>query len=184
MSPPLTMDPALGLVLRLALGLLLVRAATHKLAAPAAFHRALRGYRLLPEAWTVPAAAALVVAELTVATGLGFPATAAAATGAALGLLGLYSAAIAINLARGRRSIDCGCLGPGHRQPLGPELLARNGALMTMALMALLPTAARPLVWLDGVTVSAGVATLGLLYLSAEIALQSAPARGIWRVPR
>ena len=51
-----------------------------------------------------------------------------------LALLVLYSAAIAINLLRGRRDIECGCGGAATHVPLSGWLLARNAALMATAL--------------------------------------------------
>ena len=54
-------------------------------------------------------------------------------------LLSLYTAAIVLNLARGRRDIDCGCGGPGSRQTLHEWLVWRNLAYLTLALLALPP---------------------------------------------
>ena len=47
-------------------------------------------------------------------------------------LLALYAGAMAVNLARGRRDLDCGCAGPGVRRPVGEGLLIRNGALIAV----------------------------------------------------
>ncbi|HEX7385320.1 MAG TPA: methylamine utilization protein MauE, partial [Burkholderiaceae bacterium] len=61
-----------------------------------------------------------------------------------------------------RAGIDCGC-GGASPLPLGRGLLARNGVLLALALVAAWPAAARPAVWLDLVAV--GFATLFLLGL-------------------
>ncbi|WP_328799179.1 MauE/DoxX family redox-associated membrane protein, partial [Sandarakinorhabdus rubra] len=70
-------------------------------------------YRLLPPALVTPAAALLPLAELAVAAGLlaGVWQPAAWAPLAAIALLLTFAAAMAINIGRGRRHIDCGC---GH----------------------------------------------------------------------
>jgi hypothetical protein len=70
-----------------------------------------------------------------VALGAVIPFTARAAMVAAAVLLLVYAAAIGINLARGRRDIDCGCMGPANRQLLSGWLLLRNGLLAAIALI-------------------------------------------------
>jgi len=168
-------DPTLQLVARAGLSLLLGWSGAHKLRDVGAFRAALEGYELLPPRWAVPAGAGLIAAEVGIASGLLLPRVAGVAALAAAGLLTLYAAAIAINLVRGRRDIDCGCAGPAGRQPISAGLVARNAALAAVALVGAVPTAARPLTWLDGVTVLAGVAALGLLYAAADGLLANAP---------
>ena len=75
-------------------------------------------------------------AELAVA-GLLLPASTAAlgAFGAVL-LLALFSAAIAITLARGETP-DCHCFGQLHSTPASRMTLARNGGLLALAILAL-----------------------------------------------
>lgn len=168
----LAIDPALALSARLGLALLFASAAAHKLRDPGAFRAALAGYRLAPE-WTQgPAVVALIAAELGVAFLL--VASERGAVPAAL-LLALYSAAITSGLARGLREIDCGCFGPAARQPLSAGLIARNLALVALALVAALPAGARGLTWLDAVAIGAAVALGTLLYASANTLLANAP---------
>lgn len=158
------LDPVFAWTLRLALGALFAAAAWHKLRDPRAFAATLGAYRLLPRA-AVPAVAWLVpLAEAAVATALVAGGNAPAAAWAALGLLAAYTGAIGVNLARGRRDVDCGCLGPGRRQPLAPWLLVRNAALAGGAAAGLLPVALRPLGAVDALSVAGGVATLALLW--------------------
>jgi thiol-disulfide isomerase/thioredoxin len=83
-----------------------------------------------------PLALILPVAELSVAALLLFSATAVAGAAAALGLLVLFSAAIAVSLARGQAP-ECHCFGQLHSSPAGRRTLARNGALAAMAAFAL-----------------------------------------------
>jgi hypothetical protein len=168
-----SLDPVLRITLHTGLALLLLSAAGHKLRAFSAFKAALAGYDLISRRWL--AAVSLLVVGLELVTGLSLllprafiPALAAAA------LLATYTFAIAINLRRGRRDIDCGCAGPARRVPLGPGLVGRNVLLIAAALIAALPVAPRSLVWLDAVTVFAGVAMLALLYSAGDTALANA----------
>lgn len=169
------MDPVVSGILRALLVWVFGQAALHKLRDPSAFAGVVRAYRLVPDA-LAPAVAVLLgavevglVAALLV-PGLGIHAATLAAT-----LLGVYSLAIGVNLVRGRRDVDCGCLGPGQRQPLSGGLLVRNGALVAAAVGVAVPVSDRGLGWLDGVTVLAGAAVLVLLF-SASVRLGVRPA--------
>lgn len=175
MSLALDLDPAVGIGLRLSLALLLLAASHHKLCDLEGFAAAVANYRLLRDRWTRAAAAALAVGELAVAIALLVPGLARGAAIAAVALLALYTGAIAINLIRGRREIDCGCAGPRARRPLSGGLLARNTVLMLAAAACALPVAGRPLVWLDAVTVAAGVTVLAFLYAAIDASLAHAP---------
>lgn len=97
----------------------------------------------------------------------------------ALGLLGGYSAAVAVNLGRGRRDLDCGCYGPARRRPISALLLVRNAGLAAIAAAVLASPSARPLVWIDAVTLAAALATAALLWSSvgALAAISEARAR-------
>jgi hypothetical protein len=100
-------------------------------------------YRLLPAALVAPAAVLLPAAELALAAallmGLLRPLGALPAL-AAMALLLLFAAAMGINIARGRRHIDCGCGHAALRQQLGWGQVTRNLVLAA----ALLPVALAP----------------------------------------
>ncbi|MHB8577707.1 MAG: MauE/DoxX family redox-associated membrane protein, partial [Dehalococcoidia bacterium] len=83
--------------------------------------------------WLVPAVAWLLpFTELAVAVAL-LPVASAWAGGiAALALLGLFSTAIAVSLARGRTP-DCHCFGQVSGGPIGAETLLRNALLAVVA---------------------------------------------------
>lgn len=180
-------DPAVEAALRAALALLFAAAAFHKLRDPGAFRAVVADYRVLPAPLGVAAAALLPPLELSASGAL-----AASGAGApralgpllAVALLALYGAAIARNLARGRRHLDCGCLGPSLRQPLSGALLARNALLGAAALACLLPAAPRALVWLDAATVAAAAGALALFWSGAHRALANAPRLAALRVAR
>lgn len=174
MIAALAEDPALQLALSGATALLFLSAAVHKLRGFGDFRTALGAYDVLPAAALGPAAGALAAAEVAIGVGCLLPGVAPAACIAGAGLLALYSGAIALNLSRGRRSIDCGCGGPGGRRPISAGLLARNAALAALLLLAALPAGARPIVWLDAVTAVSLLAALALLHAALDVALANA----------
>ncbi|MDO5090788.1 MAG: MauE/DoxX family redox-associated membrane protein [Cardiobacteriaceae bacterium] len=112
-----------------ALCLIFLGSAWHKWQHRADFLAALAAYRLLPSSLLPVAAHIIMIAEAVAALavwlgGWGFLPV--------MALLALYSVAIAINLARGRLHMDCGCGGqPIH---LSWHLLLRNGALLLLAI--------------------------------------------------
>lgn len=170
------MDPVVVVILRAALALLLVAAAAHKLRDRAGFRGSLEAYRLLPPVALAPAALLLPLVELAAAVLLVTPRAAPAGALVATALLGLYALAMGVNLARGRRDLDCGCMGPGARGgKIGGALLVRNALLIAAALATLLPGAPRALVWIDFVTVPLAVLALAALYAAAERLVALAP---------
>jgi methylamine utilization protein MauE len=164
-------DPAVSAIVALGVALLFGAAALHKLADWRRFRLALPGFRLAP-AWLVSALAPLLVAlECATAVMLPFAGTRRAGALLAAALLACYALAIGINLLRGRTSIDCGCLGAGHRQRIGGWMVIRNLVLAAAALAAALPTTGRALTSFDLVTIAGAVLALAALY-AAQDALQ------------
>jgi hypothetical protein len=162
-------DPVPALLLTLALVVLWSASGLHKLRDPGGFAGALAAYALLPQRAVAIVARALPLIEITVAIGLVLRVSREAAALASALLLGLYAVAIAINLRRGRRELDCGCLGSGRRNTISMTLLWRNAALVLASLAAgLLPRGARALDWIDLFTVAVGVAAAALLYAAVE----------------
>ena len=171
------MDPVLAVVLRGALALLLVAAALHKLRDRDAFRATLEAYALLPAPLLSPLARAVPLLELSAAALLVTSRAAPAGGALAALLLAVYALAMGVNLLRGRRDLDCGCMGPGARSTVGPGLVVRNLVLLFAALAAgFFPVQARLLVWVDFVTVPLAIAVLAALYASAERLLALAPA--------
>lgn len=169
------MDPALTWTLAVALSALFAASAAMKFADLSQFAGALENYRILPGMLTAPAAWTIPMLEALAALGLLFRATRAGAGLLTAALLAIFTAAIAINLARGRREIDCGCFGPALRQPLSGWLLARNGILLVAAMALAAPTQVRPLGLVDFVTIVSGAVTLTMLYASMNYLLANAP---------
>lgn len=169
------LDPILIHACALALAAILATAATHKLRAPRWFAAQLEAYALLPQGLLKPTARALPLLEAAIAAALLLPASRSAAALAAGALLALYAGAIAVNLWRGRRDIDCGCAGPGESQPLRPLLLLRNAALLGLALLASATPLTRELGLFDGFVAIAAAAVLLLLYAAVDGLLTNAP---------
>jgi hypothetical protein len=169
-------DPVIDVVARAAFALLFLVAAIHKLRDPARFAAMLGEYRVLPARLVRLGAVVVVGAELVAAMALAAPGWRHAGLVAAAVLLLVYAAAIGVNLLRGRRDIDCGCAGPAARRPIGAGLVVRNLVLAVLALLALAPVGARPLVWVDGVTVLGATAGLAALYAALDRMLADAPA--------
>jgi uncharacterized membrane protein YphA (DoxX/SURF4 family) len=163
----MTADPSLQLAARV-LGTLVFGTAVYgKMRHRTEFFGVVANYRLLPEILVTPAAWLAMGLEALVV--LSFVSGLLILWGAGLAgiLLCSFAAAIAINLARGRKAIDCGCFQSALRQPLSIVLVARN-LLVSAALLQLVEPGApgmTVLQWLDGL--AAGVA-LFVLYLTFD----------------
>ena len=163
-------DPAIGALLAGAFALLFASAALHKFLDPQHFADAFRAYEVVPAAlgW---ASQLVPVLELAIAAALLLAGSRQGAAAAGAALLIVYAAAIAVNLARGRRSLDCGCGGPSERRPIGAWMVWRNVALAALLAALLLPWAPRPLSSADALTIGAGTAVTAFLYMSLELLL-------------
>lgn len=122
-----------SVVIRLALAMLFAAAALAKLRQSRDFHATVLAYQLLPPRQAMGIAVILPWTEAAIALGLiaGF----SVAAYAAAGLLLVYALAMAVNLGRGRRNIDCGC--GAAPQALSIWLVVRNILLAGAALATL-----------------------------------------------
>jgi uncharacterized membrane protein YphA (DoxX/SURF4 family) len=121
-------------------------------------------YQILPTRWSPWLARSLPLIEIGAGLALLIPALQIMALAAVTVLLAAYTAAIALNLARGRREIDCGCAGPGQEQTLSGWLLARNLFLITIALLSGPVLHTLQLGWSGWCLALAGTALAALLY--------------------
>lgn len=152
---------------RVCVGLVFLTAAAQKISHWRILPGVIANYRLLPDWAVTPAASLLPPVEMVVAALLlsawfqPWPAL------AAMSLLVLFASAIAINLKRGRDSIDCGCGQSFLKQTLGWTLVWRNVGLALLLLPSLLVSGA----WTMPVVLSGMAAGLGffLLYLALNI---------------
>lgn len=131
---------ALGLVAALALAAVFAAAGVAKLIDLEGTRTAAREFGA-PKRLVAGLALVLPAAELSVAILLLVASTRAVGAAGAFALLGAFSAAIAVSLARGRTP-DCHCFGQLHSAPTSWKTLVRNGLLAVLA----------------GVTLAAGLA--------------------------
>lgn len=176
----MTLDPVIAWSLRLGLALLFAAGAWHKLSDRKRFEAAVRAYALLPDQMPWLVSRALPVVETAVAVGLLVPTWQQWASAAAAALLSVYTIAIVVNLARGRREIDCGCFASKSTTPLSSALVARNLGLIAAACALLLPTQPRALIWIDGLTLWTTLVTVTLLWMALQRLSRTGPAlRGL-----
>lgn len=142
MSPALLLG-CIAVLARVAVACLFGAAAVGKLRRRADFAGAVAGYRLLPAGLVAPVALALPPLEIAIAIGLlaGMP----LAITAGSALLALFAAAMAINLLRGRRDVDCGCDPTARARPITWTFVARNLLLGALLLTGLVAAPALPL---------------------------------------
>jgi Methylamine utilisation protein MauE len=169
-------DPVIELSLRSGLALLFAMAAWHKAWNRPRFAATVRAYRLLPSSMVSPGTWAAPFAEAAIAMGFLYTPAREAAVFAAVPLLMLYTFAIAVNLALGRREIDCGCFASSARVPLSGWLLFRNGVLIMAACVLLLPARERMLLWVDLLTVVMTLIMLSVLWAAGQRLATSGPA--------
>src|SRR5690348_9548505 len=165
----MTLDPAIALAGRVLGALVFATAVAGKVRHRHELAGVVANYRLLPE--RLAAGAGWLIVGLEALAVLSFVSGVQLAAGAALAiaLLCAFALAIGINLARGRREIDCGCFQSGLRQRLSPALLARNAilAILLIPLLAGGSSDATTLQWLDGL--GAGLAAYALYQVLGEL---------------
>jgi hypothetical protein len=168
------MDPIVDMTVRVGLAALFAAAAVHKVRAPAFFRSTLLAYRIMPAA-LVPIVARAVPATEAAAALLLVGRRVPGLVGAAA-LLAVYALAVGLNVARGRRDLDCGCAGPAARRPISGWLVARNASLAAVALVVATPVHARVLTWLDSVTGIGTLLAFTAAYAATDRLLAQAPA--------
>jgi hypothetical protein len=179
----LMIDPVIGALLAGSFALLFAGAALHKLLAPARFYAAFSAYRVVPQG-LARLSAVVPLLELTVAAALLVRGSRAGAAASGVALLLSYAAAIAINLARGRRDLACGCGGPNDRHPIAAWMVWRNLGLAGLLGVCVLPWSSRPLAGADALTIGLGTAVIALLYMSLDLLLgRLQPRTALWQSP-
>jgi hypothetical protein len=155
----------LGGIARGAMAVIFAESAVHALRDVAGFAGAVAGYRVLPGWAEMPAAWGVPVASAVAGLLLVAPWVSGFGCALGLGLLAVFTAAIWINLRRGRVRIDCGCGGAGGT--ISRALLWRNGVLMA-GLVAAGFAPSGGFAGFDGLVVMAGgAAALAALYFAA-----------------
>lgn len=174
------MDPLFLRMISLGFALMFALAALHKMSDRDNFLGILKNYEILPSFMLRFSALVIPGVELVLALGwllmgflgLQFPLVALASAC----LLCIYGLAIAVNLFRGRRDIDCGCglsssrkaavfdAGQQTSQSISPLLVWRNLFLGLLTLLALMPATPRNLNALDFVGLVGAVFVAVLFY--------------------
>jgi Methylamine utilisation protein MauE len=160
----LTVDPAIAALIVSCAALLFAAAAIHKLRDLRRFDEIFAAYGLMRPAARLGMSRLVPVLEAAVAGGLLFDLSRRRAAAVGIVLLLGYATAIAVNLARGRRDLACGCGGPDDRRPIAPWMAWRNVTVAVLLAIPTLPWGARPLTPTDAVTIGFGTATIALLY--------------------
>lgn len=162
------LDPAIGYLLVACFSTFFGWAAVQKWHDLAQFGRVVANYDVLPRVAILPMTMAVPMAEASIAVLLWVPSLRAAGAAAGSVLLAVYAVAMGVNLASGRRQIDCGCAPLAQRRPIARWMLWRNGALAAAVLALGLPWGTRVLNCIDGVTILGGLIALCLAYLSVD----------------
>ncbi len=161
----MNLDPTLALTAMLLLAAIFASAAMTKLRALDQFAGVVENYALLPAPLLRPVVLLLPAVELAAAVGLLVPATRPYAAAVLVLLLLIFAAAMAINLRRGRRDIDCGCHLGLLKQRISWPLVVRNLLVALFALVLLAGGAVpRSLGALDWFTVLVATSAMLLLY--------------------
>jgi hypothetical protein len=151
-----------GLAVSIGIGLAFGIAAIDKLRHHLFLVGVIANYRLLPEGLVEPTARLLPLVELAIGVALILGEWRVAPI-VAIALLLVFAGAMAVNLKRGRRDIDCGCGQSVLRQQLSWALVARNlllvGLLAPRPLLGGMPDLAG-----TGIAVMAGL-SLFVIYL-------------------
>lgn len=167
------LDPVISTLLVTTVSLILLTGAVVKWRDVANFESSVAGYRLLPEALVHPAAWGLLLLETVAGLALLVLQARPLSLVPALALMVLVTAAIAINLLRGRTDIDCGC--GGTHTNISWSLVVRNALIMLTLLLASASGAERELTLFDSFTVVAGALALFGLYSAANQLMANHP---------
>jgi uncharacterized membrane protein YphA (DoxX/SURF4 family) len=123
----------LCIVARVSVGLLLVIGGLGKMASVTRFRDVVSAYDILPSSTVMFVSLCLPVLEFAVGVCLIFRVWTPIGDLAAVGLFLVFSSAIAVNLARGRTQLSCGCFGGGSYK-LAWYLVTRNLMLASLAI--------------------------------------------------
>jgi hypothetical protein len=154
----------LATISTLLLSYLFVVSGWQKLADLAYFQDVITEYNILPASWSPWLARALPIVEIGAGLALLIPAFQLPALVTVTLLLAGYTFAMALNITRGRRDLDCGCAGPGQEQTISGWLLGRNLVLISLALLAAPALQQYSLGWTGWAVALLGTTVLALLY--------------------
>ncbi|MBE9537526.1 MAG: hypothetical protein IMF06_00510 [Proteobacteria bacterium] len=167
------MPDLLGIGMALFLAWLFAQAAIHKLRAPNVYRRLIAVYL---EADTVgrPVVWLIASVELILAVLLLLPVSRHTGLAGSAFVLFAYAGLMAMQLARGRHDLQCGCAGPASTATVTPALVIRNSVCAFLALLALAPAVdVAPSAIGTGLTLFITIFSI-LIYLSSEQMISNA----------
>ena len=177
-------DAVVTMIISWSMFLLFITAGIHKLTDRTSFVDSLNDYQLAPPRMIPLLSFAVPVCEISLAPLWVLSLIPAVTTIVSALLLGTYTLAITINLARGRTHIDCGCnfsAAGDAGSIISPALVLRNSVLITAILFTLLPAFERDLNWLDYGTVVLATLVATLFYISISQLMANNTAIASWR---
>ena len=157
-------DPVIPIISSLLLSYIFVVAGLHKWQDIAEFKTTLTNYQIVPDSLLGGFSYIVPVLEIVCGVTLLLPPTSVFAAFLAATLLLMYIFGIAINLLKGRRSIDCGCGGTEQKQSISEWLIIRNGLLLVMCYCVTASVLPRELLWFDWIVVLLAAVIGGLFY--------------------
>lgn len=172
------LDPVILYSLIGGFALLFAFSALEKYQDMTAFQLKLENYQVLPAALAPGMTNIVFMTEVAASTLLLTPAYLYGLALSAILMLA-YTSGIAINLARGRTHIDCGCLGSQGEGISGYHLL-RNGTLLVMLAVCFLPVIDRQLLWLDYATIILFLGASAACYATANLMIAHANQHRLW----
>jgi hypothetical protein len=168
-------DPAIAYLLCVAAAGVFITGAVGKWRERELFAAAMENYELIPSVAVPTASGLLIAGEFLIGGLLLVPQLRPWPQLAGVALLLLVTAAVTVNLLRGRDHISCGCGGASGDQNLSWALVARNVLFAGLIAWAATSTTGRQLVWLDYGVALAGAAMLAGLYAAASQLIANQP---------
>jgi hypothetical protein len=149
-------------VFRIGLGGVCLLAGLEKARAPRDFFEGVRRYRLVAGGWAPAVAAGLIALELLLGALLVGDLVPILASAGAIVLFGVFTAALAVSLARSNRA-PCHCFGSSELETISPLALVRALALTGLAVALLVLTLGDPGSLSGGDVVAALLMAAGLV---------------------
>jgi len=162
------LDPAFGYLIVIGIALLFASAGIHKLRDLPRFTEVFAAYRLLPGAparrlaWLIPCL------EFGIALGVLWEPSRRLAAISAIAVLIAYASGLGLNLARGRRDLDCGCGPARNRRSIAGWMVWRNLLLAGALGIAAMPWSPRSFDLSDFLTIVGGLAAAVILYAAVD----------------
>ena len=170
-------DPLITTLIGICFALLFGMAGLHKLRNQQETQQAIDDYEVLPRNLVTPARWVIPLVEIAIAIGLLVPAASKIAAISGAGVLTLYALAMAVNLYRGRRDLECGCSFGTAQQSVSELLVARNILLAALISVAALPASDRLFGALDGFTLGVSMLAASILYATANTLIENQTKR-------